>query len=85
MGAREQREGLRKITQDTVLPISLIGAIAYIIFLVGSGYQQLNANTLTIGKILEDDKGSIVILRDICERLSRIEVKLSIFAEKGRE
>jgi len=81
MGTRES--GFRKITQDTLLPISLIAAIAYVIFLVGSGYQQLNANTLKIGELRADDREAITLLRDISERLSRMETTIALMEGKG--
>jgi hypothetical protein len=81
MGARESGF-VKKITQDTLLPISLMAAIAYVIFLVGSGYQQLNANTLNIDKLRADDREAITLLRDISERLIRIETKIALMEEK---
>jgi hypothetical protein len=80
MGTRDR--GFKKITHDTLIPLSLIGAIAYVIFLVGSGYQQLNANTLAIGRMQIDDKESVQMLRLISERLSRIEATLEVLLDK---
>jgi hypothetical protein len=59
-----------------------MAAIAYVIFLVGSGYQQLNANTLNIDKLRADDREAITLLRDISERLIRIETKIALMEEK---
>ena len=83
MGTRESGT-VKKITQDTLIPLSLIAAIAYFIFLVGSGYQQLNANTLTIGELRAVDKEAITLLRDISERLSRMEATIALMSGKGQ-
>ena len=83
MGTRESGT-VKKITQDTLIPLSLIAAIAYFIFLVGSGYQQLNANTLTIGELRAVDREAITLLRDISERLSRMEATIALMSGKGQ-
>ena len=64
------------LNEKTLIPLSILGIVVYVIFFIGSSYQQVNANTDNIKSIKLNQLEVIRLLNSIDKRTVRIETKL---------
>ncbi len=68
---------MTKITQNTLMPVSFVGFIAYVIFMAGTYESELKAHTVEIERMRHDSKEIVTSLKSLEARLIRIEALLS--------
>jgi len=73
---------LFKISEETLLPISLVIVLVGGVFWLSSAYSQITANAADIADIKDERVELTTVISRIDRRLSRIEGRLKI---KGRE
>lgn len=73
---------LMQISEDTLLPISLVIVLVGGVFWLSSAYSQISANAADIADIKQERETLTAVVSRIDRRLSRIEGRLKI---KGRE
>ena len=80
------KEKIAAITTSTLIPISFVLTLGYIIFVAGSISQQISTNTLHISIIQEEMKSRDSELQKSLEgiksRLSAIEARLDWMSKK---
>jgi len=70
-----------KITQNTLLPLSLVIALGYVIFAIGNSYSQITVNKNDISEVDTDIKEALKTLRNIELRLMKIETSIKLMAK----
>ena len=70
-----------KITQNTLLPLSLVIALGYVIFAIGNSYSQITVNKNDISEVDDDIKAALKTLRNIELRLMKIETSIKLMAK----
>jgi len=70
-----------KLTQDTLMPLSLIATLFYLIFAVGGKDHQLQANTAKIEIMQTADKELLKTLKSVEYRLIKMETSLELLAK----
>jgi len=72
---------MEKITTSTLIPISLFLSFSYIIFYLGDSYSQVKSNKSEIMELKTDDKEVISSLKNIENRLIKIETSIKLIAK----
>jgi len=70
-----------KITQDTLMPLTLIGTLLYVVFQVGGSYSQIQGNTKKISTIEIDSKEYLKTLKMIDSRLIKMETSIELLSK----
>ena len=70
-----------KLTQDTLMPLSLIATLFYLIFAVGGKDQQLQANTAKIEIMEIADKEQLKALKSVEFKLIKMQATLDLLAK----
>jgi len=70
-----------KITQDTLMPLTLIGTLLYVVFQVGGSYSQIQSNTKKISTIEIDSKEYLKTLKMIDSRLIKMETSIELLSK----
>lgn len=73
---------LKKISEDTLIPLSFIVVLSGGVFWITSMYSEVKANTQSIQELKETNEAYIRTVQSIDSRLSRIEGKLGVNGEK---
>jgi hypothetical protein len=72
---------MEKITATTLIPISLALSFGYSIFYLGDSYSQIKSNKEEIKELKTDDKEVISSLKNIENRLIKIETSIKLIAK----
>ena len=75
------RQDATKITQNTLLPVSLIGTLIFLAFQIGISYNDVEAHTQKIEAIEMESKEVIKTLKSIENRLIKMETALELLAK----
>ena len=70
-----------KITQETLMPLTLIGSLLYIIFHVGMTFNRLEANTSKIEAMQIADRETLKTLKSMELRQMKMETTLELLAK----
>lgn len=71
-------EKVNSITKDTLMPLSLIGALLWGGVQIGGSLTEVKANTVKIDTLKKESKETLSTLRSIESRLIRMESKMEL-------
>ena len=71
------------LTQNTLLPISIVGTLICTAFLVGSQYSKIEDHSKAIAISQVESKEVVITLKSMESRLIRIETKLEGLQNKN--
>ena len=75
-------EKLKKLSEDTLIPVSFMVVLAGGIFWLSSMYSEVKANTTSVDELKKTNEAYMKTVQSIDTRLSRIEGKLGVNGEK---
>ena len=74
-------EKATKITQETLMPITLISTLLYLVFQIGGSYKEVQEHGLDIKNMQIESKEVLKTLKSVESRLIKIETSLEVLAK----